>query len=69
MIEEHLLSQRHASTQAQEFKDLVLLACEVHGSPVHFRHLGFEINDQIADLNGRLGVALRAANDGVDARD
>ena len=34
-----------------------------------FDSLGVEIDDQIAGIDDRLGVALGAANDRVDARD
>ena len=53
---------------AQELQHLVLLAGQVHAGAVHLDRLGVEIDDEVAGLDHRLGVALGAAHDGVDAR-
>jgi len=41
----------------------------MHPGAAHFDRLGVEIHHQFAGLNDRLGVALGATDDGVDARD
>jgi hypothetical protein len=35
--------------------------------PFHFDRLGVKIDDEVTGLDDRLGVALRAAHDGMDA--
>jgi hypothetical protein len=47
--------------------DLVLLPGEVHAGTANLDRLGVEVDDEVAGLNHRLGVALGAAHDGVDA--
>ncbi len=53
----------------EQLQHLVFLAGEVHARAVHLDGLGVEIDHEIAGLDDRLGVALGAAHDGVDARD
>jgi hypothetical protein len=69
MVEEHLLGQRRASAQAQEFRHLVLLVGEVDAGAVHFHSLGVEIDNKISVWSADTACPLRAAHDGVDARD
>ena len=69
MVEEHLLGERRALAQAQEFQHLVLLAGQMHALAVDLDGLGVEVDHEIAGLNDGLGVALGAANDGMDAGD
>src|SRR5439155_5772961 len=45
------------------------LARQMHALAADFDRLGVEIDDEIAGLNDRLGVALGTAHDGVDAGD
>jgi hypothetical protein len=54
--------------QPPEFQHLVLLAGEVHAGAVHLHHLGVEVDDEVAGLDHRLGVAIGTAHDGVNAR-
>jgi hypothetical protein len=41
----------------------------VHARLAHLYGLGVEIDREVAGLDHRLGMALGAAHDGVDARD
>jgi hypothetical protein len=61
VIEEHFLGQRRALAQAQELQHLVLLAGQVHAGAVDLDGLGVEVDDEIAGVDDRLGVALGAA--------
>ena len=69
MVEEHLLGERRALAQREELQHLVFLAGQMHARAVDFDGLGVEVDDQVAGRDDRLGMALRAADDGVDARD
>ena len=67
VIEEHLLGERGALAQRQELQHLVFLAGQMHALAADLDGLGVEIDDQVAGGDDRLGVALGAAHDGVDA--
>src|ERR1700722_14696715 len=68
MIEEHLLGQRRALAQREQLEHLVFLAGQMHARAVDFDRLGVEVDHEIAGLDDRLGMALGAPHDGVDAR-
>src|SRR5262249_22754049 len=68
VVQEHVLGQGRFFAQAQELQHLVLLAREVYAGVADLNRLGVKIDDQIAGLDYRLGVAPRAAHDGMDAR-
>ncbi|GJE34646.1 hypothetical protein LDDCCGHA_4858 [Methylobacterium oxalidis] len=69
VVEEHLLRQGRALPEREEFQHLVLLAGEVHPRAGDLDGLLVEVDDEVARRDHRLGVALRAAHDGVDAGD
>ena len=68
MVEEHLLGQRGALAQGEQLQHLIFLAGQMHALAVDLHGLGVEVDDEIAGLDHRLGMALGAAHDGVDAR-
>ena len=53
----------------EQLQHLIFLAGQVHALAADFDRLGVEIDDQVAGVDDRLGVALGAADDRVDARD
>src|SRR3989344_2044756 len=70
MIEEHLLGQRSALAQAQQFEHLVFLAGQMNTlAAVHRRRVGVEIDDEVARLDDRLRVPLGATHHRMDAGD
>src|SRR3569832_1113261 len=69
MIEEHLLGERRPFAQGEQLEHLIFLAGQVHALAADLDRLGVEIDDEIAGVDDRLGVALGAADDRVDARD
>src|SRR5262249_34385167 len=58
-----------AAAQAQQFQHPVFFAREIHANPINVNRLGIDIDDEITDLDDRLGMSLRPAHDGVDASD
>ena len=69
MVEEHLLGERRALAEREQLQHLVFLAGQMHARGVHLHRLGVEIDDEVAGLDHRLGMALGAAHDRVDAGD
>src|SRR5450759_43454 len=67
VVQEHFLGQRRALAQREELQNLVLLAGKMHARAVDLDRLGVEVDDEIAGPDDGLGVALGAADDGVDA--
>ncbi len=53
----------------EQLEHLVFFAGQVHALAADFDRLGVEVDDEVAGVDDRLGVALGAAHDGVDARD
>ena len=53
----------------KQLQHLVFFAGQMHAGAVDLDRLGVEIDAEVAGLDDRLGVALGAAHDGVDARD
>src|SRR3974390_1704611 len=68
MMEEHLLGERRPFSQGEQLEHLVFLAGQVHALTADLDRLGVEIDDEIAGVDDRLGVAFRAADYRVDAR-
>ena len=69
MVEEHLLGERRALAEREQLQHLIFLAGQVHAGAAHFDGLLVEVDGEVAGVDDRLGVALGAAHDGVDARD
>ena len=67
MIEEHLLGQRRALPQREQFEHLIFLPGQMHRLAVDLDGLGIEIDLDLAGLDDRLGMAPRAPHDGMDA--
>ena len=67
MVEKHLLGDRHALAQRQEFQHPVLFAGKIDALPTDLDGLAIEVDDEIADLDDRLSMSLRAAHDGICA--
>src|SRR6185295_17199767 len=68
MVEEHLLGERRSLAKRKQLEHLIFLAGEMNALAADLHCLGVEVHNQIARGNNRLGVTLRAANHGVDAR-
>src|SRR5579864_3428161 len=68
MVEEHFLGERRALAKRKQLQHLVFLTRQMHALASDLDRLGVEIDHKIAGLDHRLGVTLRAAHDGVDAR-
>src|SRR5580704_5355969 len=68
MVEKHLLGDRHALAQRQEFQHPVFFAGKIDALPTDLDGLAIEVDDEIADLDDRLSMSLGAAHDGMDAR-
>src|SRR5215468_11191945 len=66
MIEEHLLGQRGALAQAEQFQHLVLFSGQMHTLTADLDRFGVEIDHEVAGLDHRLGMALRTAHDRMD---
>ena len=69
MVQEHLLGQRGALAQAQQFKNAVFLARQVQRRIVDFDRAGIQVDRQTAGPDHAVGMAFAAADDGLDARD
>jgi hypothetical protein len=69
MVEEHLLGERRALAKREQLEHRVFLARQMQPGAVHLNRLGVQVDDEVAGLDERLGVALGAADDGVDAGD
>jgi hypothetical protein len=69
VVEEHFLRQRHALTQTQQLKHLVLFDGKIDPLGTHFDGLGIKIYCEIAGPDYGLRVALAATDDGMDAGD
>src|ERR1700722_5684519 len=69
VVQEHFLGKPHPLAKRKELQHRVLLAGKMHARTVDFACLGIEVDYEVVSLNDRLGVALRASYDGVDARD
>lgn len=67
VVEEHFLGERRPFAEREQLQHLVFLAGEVNALAGDFNRLGIEVHDQVACGDDRLGMALRAANDRVDA--
>src|SRR6516225_10771537 len=68
VVEEHFLGQRGALAERKQLQHLVFLACQMDALATDLDRLGIEVDHEIAGLDHRLGVALGAAHDRVDAR-
>src|SRR6202790_3276383 len=68
MVEEHFLGERGALAERKQLQHLVFLARQVHALAADLDRLGVEIDHEIAGLDHRLGVALGAAHDRMNAR-
>src|SRR5213595_2661035 len=69
MVEEHFLGEGSSLAEREQLQHLVFLARQMHALAADLDRLGVELDDEIAGLNDRLGVALGTAHDGVDAGD
>src|SRR5215471_18819560 len=69
MVEEHLLGQRRALAQRQQLDDAVFLAGEMQLAALDLDRAGIEVDRQLAGADHRIGMALGAADDGLDAGD
>src|SRR6185437_10686250 len=69
MVEEHLLGEGRALAQAQQFENAVFLAGEMEWRVFHFDGAAVEIDGELAGTDYRLGMALGAAHDRLDAGD
>src|ERR1700722_15957095 len=69
MVEEHLLGEGGALAEREQLQHLVFLARQMDALATDLDRLGVEIDHEIAGLDHRLGVALGAAHDRMDARD
>src|SRR6185437_6632075 len=69
VIEEHFLGERGALAERKQLQHLVFLAGQVHTLAADLDRLGIEVDHEIAGLDHRLGVALGAAHDRMDAGD
>ena len=58
-----------ALAQREQLEHRIFLAGQVDAAAVDLDRLGVEIDRELAGLDHRLRMALRAADDGVDARD
>src|SRR5438105_4768904 len=67
VIEEHLFGERRAPAESEQLEDLVLFGCEVDSLATDLHRLGVEVHSEVARLDHRLGVALRAPHNRVDA--
>src|SRR5687768_13138530 len=68
MVEEHLLGERRALAEREQLQHLVFLAGEVHAGAADFDRLLVEVDGEVAGVDDRLGMALGAPHDRVDAR-
>src|SRR6202166_1563543 len=68
MVQEHFLDQRGALAERKQLQHLVFLARQMHALAADLDRLGVEIDHEIAGLDHRLGMALGAAHDRMDAR-
>src|SRR4029077_7271077 len=69
MIEEHLLGQRGALAQAEQFEDAVFLGGQVQRALVDADDAAVEVDQQLAGANRRFGMPFRAADDRLNAGD
>src|SRR5262249_5086716 len=69
VVEEHFLRQRRALAQRQQLEDAVLLASQMQRLALDLDHARVEIDRELAGLDDRVGVALGAAHDRLDAGD
>src|SRR3982074_758930 len=68
MVEEHFLGEGGALAEREQLQHLVFLARQMHALAADLDRLGVEIDHEIAGLDHRLGVALGAAPNRMDAR-
>src|SRR3981189_688427 len=68
VVEEHFLGERGALAEREQLQHLVFLARQMDALAADLDRLGVEIDHEIAGLDHRLGVALGAAHDRMDAR-
>ncbi len=69
MVQEHLLGERGALAERQQLQHRIFLAGQVHAGTIDLDRLGVEIDRELAGLDHRLRMALRTADDRVDAGD
>lgn len=69
MVQEHLLGQRGALAQAQQFQHLIFLAGQMHGLASGLDRLGIHIDGNLAGADHGLRMALGPADDRMDAGD
>src|SRR5262245_11430288 len=69
MVEEHLLGQCRALAQRQQLEDAVLLAGQAERLALDLDDAGVWGDRQLAGLDDRVGMALGAAHDRLDAGD
>lgn len=69
VVQEHFLGEGGALAERKQLQHLIFLARQVDALAADFDSLGIEVDDQLAGHDDRLGVALGAADDSVDAGD
>ncbi len=67
VVEEHFLGEGGSLAEREQLQHLVFLARQMHALAADFDRLGVEVDDEVAGLDHRLGVALGAAHDRMDA--
>ena len=68
VVKEHFLCQGSSFAQAEQLKNAIFLAGEVHWMIVDGDLASIEIDHQLADMNSRFAVALGMASDRPNAR-
>src|ERR1700710_2151743 len=69
MVQEHFLGERGALAQREQLQHRIFLAGQMDAAAVDLDRLRVEIDRELAGLDDRLAVALRAADDRMDAGD
>ncbi len=69
MVEEHFLGEGGALAEREQLQHLVFFTRQMHALAADFDRLGVEVDDEVAGLDDRLGMALGAAHDRMDAGD
>src|SRR5207237_6802877 len=69
VVQEHFLGERRTLAEREQLQHRIFLAGQMDAGAIDLDRLRVEIDRQLAGLDDRLAVALRAADDGVDARD
>ena len=67
VVEEHFFGECGAFAKAEKFQHLIFFAGEVHTLATHFNCFSIKVHQQFARENNGLGMALRTADNCVDA--